>query len=84
MAKRGSGPSESVEQRLGPELKRMRDAAGMSVRTLADLAGFSPSFISQIENGQVSPSIASLEKITATLNLTLADFFRNPQRERAA
>jgi transcriptional regulator with XRE-family HTH domain len=78
MARRGSATSESIEQRIGPELKRMREAAGMSLRTLADLAGFSPSFISQLENGQVSPSIASLEQIAATLNLTLADFFSKP------
>ena len=67
-----------VEQRIGPELKRLREAAGLSLRTLADRAGFSASFMSQVENGQVSPSIASLSQIAATLNLTLADFFAAP------
>lgn len=78
-SKRGSGTVETAEQRLGPELKRLREEAGISLRTLADRAGFSPSFISQLENGQVSPSIASLEQIAATLNVTLADFFATPQ-----
>jgi quercetin dioxygenase-like cupin family protein len=46
------------------------------VRTLAANAGFSPSFISQVENGQASPSIASLEKMAACLDITLAEFFQ--------
>jgi len=56
----------------------MRERAGLSLRAFADRAGFSPSFISQLENGQVSPSIASLEKIAAQLNMTLKDFFAVP------
>ena len=76
--KRSSETAESIEQRIGPELRKMREAAGMSLRTLADLAGFSPSFLSQVENGQVSPSIASLEHIAAALKRTLADFFTRP------
>ena len=74
-SKRDAGTPESIEQRIGPEIKRLREAAGLSLRTLADRAGFSPSFISQVENGQASPSIASLEQIAATLHITLADFF---------
>lgn len=65
----------SAEARIGPELKRLREAAGLSLRTLAERAGFSASFISQVENGVVSPSIASLEQIAATLDVTLGDLF---------
>jgi quercetin dioxygenase-like cupin family protein len=45
------------------------------VRALAEQAGFSASFISQLENGVVSPSIASLEKIATMLGVTLGDLF---------
>jgi quercetin dioxygenase-like cupin family protein len=48
---------------------------GISVRTLARQTGFSPSFVSQLENGQVSPSISSMEKIAAVLGVTLGEFF---------
>jgi transcriptional regulator with XRE-family HTH domain len=65
----------NIEQRIGPELRRLREAAGLSVRTLAERAGFSASLISQIENGQVSPSIASLGQIASVLGVSLADFF---------
>jgi quercetin dioxygenase-like cupin family protein len=39
-------------------------------------AGCSPSFISQVGNGQTSPSISSLERLVQALGLTLGDFFR--------
>jgi transcriptional regulator with XRE-family HTH domain len=77
-SKREVPVAASMEQRLGPEVKRLRKAAGLSLRTFAERAGFSPSFISQFENGQVSPSIASLEQIASTLNVTLADLFATP------
>jgi transcriptional regulator with XRE-family HTH domain len=56
-------------------LKRLRESAGLSLRTLADQIGFSASFLSQAENGVVSPSINSLEKMASALGVTLADLF---------
>jgi transcriptional regulator with XRE-family HTH domain len=47
----------------------------MSLRSLAARTDFSPSFISQLENGTVSPSIASMEKISNALGVTLGEFF---------
>ena len=51
----------------------------MSLRTLARRAGFSASFLSQLENGQVSPSIGSLERIANELQLSLSDLFEATQ-----
>lgn len=56
----------------------------MSVRSLATNADFSPSFISQVENGQVSPSISSLERIALALGASISDFFQHADREGAA
>jgi quercetin dioxygenase-like cupin family protein len=78
MVTEGTGAKPpGIEARIGPELRRLRERAGWSVRTLAERAGFSASLISQIENGQVSPSIASLGQIASTLGVSLADFFAN-------
>lgn len=60
---------------VGEKVREVRESRKLSVRTLAASAGFSPSFISQVENGQASPSIGSLERIAATLDITLAEFF---------
>jgi len=65
----------TAETNLGERIRRLRAQAGMSVRALASASGFSPSFISQVENGQASPSIASLERIAAALGVSLARVF---------
>ena len=64
-----------VETNLGEAVRRLREGQHMSLRMLAERTGFSPSFMSQVENGQASPSISSLEKIAAALGVTLGQFF---------
>ena len=67
----------TIEIRIGSILRRLRVRQQLSVRSLADKCGFSPSFISQVELGQASPSIASTERITSALGITLGEFFRS-------
>lgn len=64
--------------KLGERLRQLRLGLGISVRTLAAKAGFSPSLISQVERGQVTPSIGSLERIAMALGATLGKFFAEP------
>ncbi len=66
----------SADSQVGSLLRELREMRRMSVRTLAAKAGFSASFISQVEHGLASPSIASLEKLAAALGVTLAEFFQ--------
>ena len=74
-----SDTAVSAEQvQVGERVRSLRTALNLSVRTLASKASFSPSFISQVENGLVSPSIASLERIASVLEVTLAGFFTIP------
>lgn len=60
---------------VGDQVRRLREQQGLSVRGLAKATEFSPSFISQLENGLVSPSIASMERIVGTLGVSLGEFF---------
>lgn len=60
---------------LGDAVRSLREGQGLSVRTLAKRAGFSPSFISQVEHGLASPSIASMEKIARAMGVSLSRFF---------
>lgn len=74
---------------LGETIRTRRGELRLSVRTLAARSGFTPSFISQVELGQASPSITSLERIAAALDMTMAQFFdagpgRRPSVTRAA
>jgi XRE family transcriptional regulator, regulator of sulfur utilization len=84
MSAHGVRDASATETRIGEVIKRLRERHGLSLRTLAARSGFSASFLSQLENGQVSPSIASLEKLTSQLGVTLADLFEASQTPGAA
>lgn len=71
------GSKTKTEIQIGSIVRRLRIRQQLSVRGLADKCGFSPSFISQVELGQASPSIASTERITSALGVTLGEFFRS-------
>jgi transcriptional regulator with XRE-family HTH domain len=86
-AGRSPGRKESAESpivEIGPKLKEARKKEGLSLRVLAARTGFSASFLSQVELGQVSPSLGSLEKIAAALGMPLAGLFANTAAPSAA
>jgi transcriptional regulator with XRE-family HTH domain len=70
-----------IQQTLGEALRFLREQRGISLRALAERVDFSPSFISQIENGQSSPSISSMEKIANALGVTLGQFFLSADKQ---
>ena len=63
------------QEAVGAHIRQLRTDRGMSVRELAAQTDFSPSFISQVENGLASPSISSMQKIADALGVTLGEFF---------
>jgi XRE family transcriptional regulator, regulator of sulfur utilization len=73
-----SGPNT-----VGERLRQLREERQISLRKLAELTDFSASFISQVENGQASPSIGSLERIAAAVGVTLGQFFATPAGDHA-
>ncbi|MCV6625539.1 MAG: helix-turn-helix domain-containing protein, partial [Cellvibrionaceae bacterium] len=60
---------------LGLRLQLLRERNGWSQRELAKRSGVTNSVISTIEQGRVSPSISSLEKILAGFPVSLREFF---------
>ena len=62
---------------LGKKIQRIRAARGLSVRKLAGLAGITPSMLSQIETGQVNPSINTLRSVAQVLETPLYLFFQS-------
>lgn len=74
----------SLDISLGRKLRLIREANGLSQRELARRAGVTNSSISLIEQGQVSPSVASLARLLAAIPVSLAHFFAClPEREPA-
>ncbi|MCV2868505.1 XRE family transcriptional regulator [Defluviimonas sp. WL0002] len=55
----------------------LRTHAGITLRELGKKSGVSPAMISRIENGQVSPSLSTLESLAAALDVPVISFFQN-------
>ena len=55
---------------LGPYLRAQRRLANLSLRQMADLAGVSNPYLSQIERGLHEPSVRVLRSIAEALNLS--------------
>ena len=62
---------------VGTRLRELRTERGLSQRELARRAEMTNANLSMIEQGRVSPSIQTLEKILRAVPISLADFFRD-------
>ena len=60
---------------VAKRIKTLRESKGLSLRALAEACSISPSTLSQIEQGDTSPSVATLEKLAHGLRLPIAAFF---------
>ena len=70
-----SAPDALAEVDVGERLRDIRRLRRATLRTVADRAGVSESFLSQVERGRASASIASLRRIAGALGVTVADLF---------
>jgi transcriptional regulator with XRE-family HTH domain len=79
-----SAPEAVSEVDVGERLRDIRQLRRETLRTIAQRAGVSESFLSQVERGRASASIASLRRIAGALGVTVADLFEpgGPPRPR--
>jgi len=61
---------------LGEKLKKIRLEKEFSLESLAKKTSLTRSFLSQVEKSKASPSISSLIKIAAALEVNVGDLFR--------
>lgn len=71
------------EFHIGSKIKVLRLARKKTLQEVADDTGFSPALISQIENNNVSPPIATLSRIAKVLGVRVGYFFKDegPEEE---
>ena len=67
------GPTQS---QLAWHLQGLREAAGMSITTLAEWAGLAVERVVMLESGAIDPSLDDLERYALGLNLPLSVVFR--------
>jgi transcriptional regulator with XRE-family HTH domain len=60
---------------LGGRIKALRLERELQQRQLAEKAGLTPSMVSQIESGRLTPSLNTLGKVAAALGVPIAALF---------
>ena len=65
----------TVEDDIGPRLRRHREERQLSLRELARRLGISPSAISQFETGKSRLSVSTLYAIVTELGISLDELF---------
>ncbi|MGA8014874.1 MAG: XRE family transcriptional regulator [Candidatus Dormiibacterota bacterium] len=64
-------------QEIGDRLRRLRLSRGVSLRQVAQIAQMTPSFLSQVELNQVAPSIVSLRRLCAAMDISLVELLQH-------
>ena len=75
MAKGPKGKVGKTVETLGDYLREQRVAAHLSLRQLADLAGVSNPYLSQIERGLRRPSAEVLQQIAKALRISAEQLY---------
>lgn len=65
-------------RRLGEEVRREREKAGLSLAQLSAAAGLSKAYLLKIESGATNPSVGVLGQIADALDITIADLVGGP------
>ncbi|NOY63297.1 MAG: helix-turn-helix domain-containing protein [Gammaproteobacteria bacterium] len=68
---------------VAKRVRTLRESKGLSLRALAEACSVSPSTLSQIEQGDTSPSVATLEKLAHGLRIPMAAFFADGDEQQA-
>ena len=69
-----------VNGRIGEKIKDLRNRNGLT-QELADRAELTKGYISQLERGQVAPSVVTLLDLIECLGTTPSEFFRETEEE---
>lgn len=74
----------NLEIAIGHEVRAYRKKLGITVTDLAAATGISLGMLSKIENGNISPSLTTLQSLSRALGVPLTAFFRRYEEPRNA
>jgi transcriptional regulator with XRE-family HTH domain len=64
-----------VVENIGQRIRQLRESRGLTQRQLRGFSGVSSSLLSRIENGQITPTLGTLERISEALGTGLNRLF---------
>lgn len=75
----GEPARRNQEIQIGPRLRHAREQRGLTLAQVAEFAGLTKGFISQIERDKTTVSVASLMAICDALNIQMSTLFAPPR-----
>jgi transcriptional regulator with XRE-family HTH domain len=76
----GHPSTNGYETDLGARVRSLRRERGLTLKGLGRLAGLSHPFLSQVERGLARPSVGSVERIAAALDVSVAHLWAPARR----
>ncbi len=74
---------DAKEVSLGEKLRARRRELGLTLQNVADNAGLTVGFISQIERNITAPSLSSLVSVSQVLGTQVSDFLSQPKGDKS-
>ncbi|HEV7252780.1 MAG TPA: XRE family transcriptional regulator [Mesorhizobium sp.] len=78
----GSAGDEGGPDFLGSEVRDLRKARSLTLAQLSTVTDLSVGYLSEVERGRATPSVAALHRIARGLGVSIGWFFRNDDPER--
>jgi transcriptional regulator with XRE-family HTH domain len=75
-------PPRSLEAEIGAQVRKLRKALDLTVAELGTAASISSGMLSKIENGAISPSLATLGALAKALNVPISRLFSETEERR--
>ncbi|WP_267428480.1 XRE family transcriptional regulator [Methylobacterium sp. GC_Met_2] len=74
----------NLERAIGHAVRERRKQLGLTSADLAAATSLSPGMLSKIENGNISPSLTTLQALAQALGMPITGFFRRYEEVRDA
>ncbi len=66
---------DGIQVSFGRRVRELRHRLGLSQEELADRAGVHSTYLGGIERGERNPALVNISKLTAALQVSLAEFW---------
>ena len=73
--------TRQVNEFIGKKIRDLRNRNGLTLQELADRSELTKGFLSQLERGQVSPSVGTLWDLIECLGSNPSDFFKEEEEQ---
>lgn len=70
-----SSKNDTTDNAIGARLRELRKGRGLAAKEVARRAEVSPAYLSRLENGKISPTVATLSRIVQAMGESVARVF---------